>query len=545
MDHLRIASLASKRGDIQRRLSGEFYTPEPICRALVQSVLEVGAIFRSISDPFCGDGRLIVTWLKEMGQFHPLALRELKRIVLWDLHPDSVRSAAENVSAAMKAIGLNSGCTLISEACDTFKRPPAPNESFDLILTNPPWDLLKPDSRDAIDDETNSAYKEAIRRYSNEISESYPAAVSNRTKSMAGYDVNLARAGMLACLRLSAKSGAIGIVLPASLFADQASSPFRTEVFSNLHARRIDYFPAESRAFSGVDQPFVTVVGVTGSPSNEFCLSRRDEQLCVREQRSIRVNPLSPEPIPFVLGAAQVEITSWLQGSNPILRMLECDMRFGLWLGRELDETRISDCFGETGVPFLKGRQVLRFSIKQHDPPFINPQKKSIPRSVGEVRLAWRDVSRPNQQRRVHASLIPRGWVTGNSLGVGYFRYGEASNLLVLLAVLNSYVFELQVRARLHTPHVSLGALRECAVPFRAFEDPELRERVASAVRNCVLAPDSLDACVNLEVLVAKAYNVSLEQMAEILDAFPKVSILERDTLLSRSNWEPSLRRTS
>jgi len=214
------------------------------------------------------------------------------------------------------------------------------------------------------------------------------------------------------------------------------------------------------------------------------------------------------------------------------VRMLECDMRFGLWMGRELDETRIADCFGEKGIPFLKGRQVDRFAIRPHTPPKIRPAARRIPATVEEQRFAWRDVSRPNQKRRVQATVIPRGWVTGNSLGVGFFRYGDRSHLLAFLGVLSSFVFELQLRAKLHTPHVSLGVIRACCIPWEVFEDRRMRNSIAKAVEACLASPDSHAAEADVERRVARAYGISKDDFAGLLKAFPKISTLECKLLL-------------
>ena len=62
-------------------------------------------------------------------------------------------------------------------------------------------------------------------------------------------------------------------------------------------------------------------------------------------------------------------------------------------------------------------------------------------------------------------TIIPAGWVAGNSLHVAYYRDGDPVRLRALYAVLSSLVFEFQVRCRLATGHMSLGIVRSSRVP--------------------------------------------------------------------------------
>src|SRR6202012_20063 len=99
---------------------------------------------------------------------------------------------------------------------------------------------------------------------------------------------------------------------------------------------------------------------------------------------------------------------------------------------------------------------VRRYGVADQPSLYVDETRVKLPRSVDHPRLAWRDVSRPNQKRRVQATLIPSGWVTGNSLGVAYDREGNLNRLAALLAIFNSLVFEYQLRASLSTGHISL-----------------------------------------------------------------------------------------
>lgn len=531
MNHVEIAVEHSTRDDIGRRLAGQFYTPEWVCRLLAQSVLKAGIVPRTVGDPFCGDGRLVLHWLDEASNTAQSALEKLERVILWDYDTAAVTSARENVTAALKRAGI--ACRIESRVLDTFRTTKDRKGDFDVLLTNPPWDLLKPDSRDGITTKV-ADFKVALKHYARELSQLFPGASSERRKIMGGAQVNLARAGTLAAIDLLSEASLMGIVLPASIFADQASAPFRSEMFRRTNVLRMHYFPAEERAFTGVDQPFVVALCKGQGRTKSFSLLRGRE---AAETANIAADQTGVQPVPLVVTQAHVDLIRNIEHRHPLLRMLECDMRFGLWLGRELDETRIGETFSAvSGIPFLKGRQVDRFAIREHQPPRISPKARVIPETVKEHRFAWRDVSRPNQKRRIQAAIVPDGWVTGNSLGVGYFRYGDRRATHSLLAVLNSFVFELQLRAKLHTPHVSLGALRECCIPAPVLDDPELMSRLASLTEALIENPHR-NLETRIEVEVAKAYGLSRGQFGDVLSAFPKLTDMERDELVSRELW--------
>src|SRR5438105_15355075 len=108
---------------------------------------------------------------------------------------------------------------------------------------------------------------------------------------------------------------------------------------------------------------------------------------------------------------------------------------------------------------------IRRFGLLEKPSRFVSLSGPKIPVSASFCRLAWRDVARPNQTRRLHATLIPRNWVTGNSLNVAFFRDGNQQRLKALLAIMNSYVCEIKVRALLATAHISLGAVRRPHIP--------------------------------------------------------------------------------
>jgi len=133
----------------------------------------------------------------------------------------------------------------------------------------------------------------------------------------------------------------------------------------------------------------------------------------------------------------------------------------------------------------------------------------------------------------MHAAVVPGGVVTGNSLGVARVLTGSHVVIEALLGILNSLVFEFQLRSKLATAHVSKGSLREVPVPAAALRDAH----IANAVRQ-LLRSGSGSLSAKVEMLVARSYGLSKQEFAEILTAFPRLPNEERNNLLQFKYWK-------
>jgi|SRR5271157_826945 len=188
-----------------------------------------------------------------------------------------------------------------------------------------------------------------------------------------------------------------------------------------------------------------------------------------------------------------------------------------LWMGRELDETGYHSFVSNKGrFAFLKGRAVTRFSRIGSPTEFVKEDARAIPRSAHFSRVAWRDVSRRSQTRRMLATIIPAGAVTGNSLHVAYFMDGDQARLRALLGVLNSLAFEFQLRSRLGTGHVSLGSVRAVRVPD--LDDAAFVRTLSRLVQRVLSGEPSAE--FKIEAAVAEAYSLSERERAVLVNHF-------------------------
>ncbi len=254
IDHVELAEEFSTEVDgknLAKKNSGS-YTPEEIALPLIQQVLDAVKLKGRkgkvrIIDPFCGDGRLI-KWMIPY-------LKNLKcsfEIYLWDYDEEAVSRA----SSQIKDMGRKAGVTLnlYPRKKDSFAEFFEGSEnSFDIVITNPPWEVIKPRSKDLahVDKEKKIQYIASLKEFSNRLLRDFP--LSKPTKAYGGWGVNLARVGTELSARLAKKGGVIGIVTPSTIFADQNSHNLRKWLFENNNIKNINVYPAELKLFTGVD----------------------------------------------------------------------------------------------------------------------------------------------------------------------------------------------------------------------------------------------------------------------------------------------------
>jgi Alw26I/Eco31I/Esp3I family type II restriction m6 adenine DNA methyltransferase len=530
MKHLAVISQADTTTfngkSVQQRAAGRFYTHELIGHALTRRVAErvsSGSGSVSVIDPFAGDGRLIV-WLIPL-----LAARGVEHLdaALWDQDEDAVEKAVRAVTEAAATAGLSTHVN--AWAGDTFDRAAVERRRWDVVLTNPPWELLKPDRREMkmLPEELRDEYVAELKAFDQRLAREFP--LSQPSRRFAGWGTNLSRVGTEVALRLTAEGGVGGVVCPSSLLADSTTAALRRWLLERFALVDVAHYPAEARLFDGVDMPCCTFVAVRGAQQNGTRLTRIGASRRIIDEARVSLSRDWLEQreysIPIEYGANGMALLERLD-HHPRFATLEHLAPDGLWAGRELDETNRASFTLERGVhPFVRSRHVHR--LRRVAPPeeFVDTSLRKIPISAQRVRLVWRDISRPSQKRRVHASLLPAGCVTGNSVSVAYFRDGSQQRTLALLGLVSSLPFEFQVRSLLMTHHVSLSTLRCTRLPRL---DAHASALLAEATLACLEERPGAESA--LEVGAARAYGLGPEEWNGIVSHFG-LSAKERDGL--------------
>jgi len=338
--------------------------------------------------------------------------------------------------------------------------------------------------------------------------------LSQPTKKFGRWGTNLGRVGTELALKLIKKDGICGIVSPASLFNDQVSIPLREWIFNNHKILYLSYYPAELKLYGTADVSSVTAVFGCGETTDSFVIRLFDaEKKCTLKQLTpssfdyIKRNLYS---LPLESGFESIEILQYLETLPSVLSFYNSnDFRFT----RELDETRIAEKLLTSGnIVFAKGYMVDRYCFLG-DGLFVDEEKVDVPDSSQKWKIVWRDVSRNSQCRRMKATLLPPGHIAGNSLGIIYAEdEANIDELKLLLAVMNSMVFEFQARCLLVSNHVAAGIIKQIRIPRSMFDST-----IVGLVDRQLMGNDCSQ---ELEIRVAKLYGLSIEQFMSIVVAF-------------------------
>ena len=522
---------------LAERVAGRFYTPAQLADDLAEQMVAAfkkQSVTRIVAtDPFCGDGRLVVALLSAAARIPRLANAPWT-IELRDREEAPARSAAERVHAASARLGLDVETVVM--VGDTFAGDLSAR--FDLVITNPPWELLKPDTREikhlsAIGAER---YKRDLRDSSRVLDERFPDARGEG--AWGGWGTNLARCGWDLCMSITRKGGVTGIILPATIMGDQSSIGIRRKALTANNLVDVASYPSEARLFERVDQPVVALtMRVGGRTSSTGRIRSFDADRLPAGKETISLDPGQLEArgwtIPTGRRSGADELADRFIGL-PTLQSFEGEGASDLWLGRELDETRIVEkVTSGSRHPFVKGRMIGRHGVVERPTMSVRSDLCAGFHSAGRPRAVWRDVARATSKRRMIGTVIPAGWIAGNSLHVACYRDGDLRRTTALHALLSSLVVEAQVRNRLTTGHMSLGVVRQTRIPDL---DDDLIERL-STLANRVLEGGGVVAEQRLEVAVAKAYGLDRQDMARLLSDFPKLDESERSGLTNSKAW--------
>jgi len=502
------------------KLIGRFYTNELIYNALTESMLANFKVAQEVKiiDPFCGDGRLVRHFITEYLKSDKLKVTKKIMISLWDIDEDAIENARMNILSLSEqypslnvVIDVNIGDALVNAVSS--------NKKYDVCITNPPWCIMKPTSNDMKSlkvQGVENEYEQAIEEYGKLLQQLYCHSIP--AKRFGRWGINLSRCGAECAIQLLDANGICGIVVPASFYSDQVSESLRKLMFEDYDVKAIAYYPAELKLFGAVDQSSATVVLCNNNKKTvEFTSSvfdkNKNSSVNILDGASLDFMRVTQYAIPFGYDEEHFTIAKRLMNYEPLSAYP------GLKIGRELDETRIETKLADTGkIKFIKGFMVGRYSCMNEPLRFLNEEICDVPTSVVFERIAWRDVSRSSQKRRLQATILPAGTVTGNSLGIVYIPNASHEQLRFILAVMNSYVFEFQARRQLLTNHVPSGVLKKIPIPSIGMSD---MVKIASLVKMVMEANiGKIDIENEIECLIGLAYGLSLDEFLHIIGTF-------------------------
>ena len=495
---------------------------------------------------------------------------------------------------------------------------------FDGIVTNPPWEIFKPQAKEFCarhsdlvtkkkmtihDFEEEQAklmrdadicdawlgfksqfphqivYFRKARQFANQVSE-----VNGRK---VGADVNLYKVFLEQTFNLLKEGGQCGIVIPSGIYTDLGAKQLRQMLFEKTAVEGLFCFENRKEIFEGVDSrfKFVVLTFEKGGRTTDFpaAFMRHDvsELNAFPNAYSLRipltlVQRISPDSLSVPEFKTQIDIGV----ADKLLKfpfLNDGDKGWGLEIyGEELHMNRASHLFKNTPTktPLYEGGMIWQFDHQYERPQYWISEKeirasfleKRVKRTEGlktapkdmrndyeTFRLAFRKIASNTNERTLIVAIIPPGSVTGNSLSVHFpfyhdkDRYDQTrftdAELLLLTALLNSFVVDFSLRAKM-TTNLNTFFLYQLSIPrlpvsHAAFvpivkraaqlicNGPEFDVLIkqvstalklpASAVKGVKDSSARIQLRAELDALIAQLYGLSESEFAHILTTFPLV----------------------
>lgn len=520
--------LTLRGGRTARRRAGLFYTPDWMASRLSALLLTpwpaTGGRVPTVLDPACGSGKLLVACLERVVDHEqtavderPAVIRELipamlrgidtdrvsvalTRTALWML-ADPRRGPVEGLDEAIvagdslvgsvrgKQGGVRSGVSWKSLFPAGTE---AGAEGFDLVIANPPFEILK-----------GYARRRGLKRYVERIRNSgYQLALRG--------NLNTSRLFLERALQVLAPRGRLAFVLPFGFVMDRVAAPLRTHLLHNGWLRCLEYYPESARAFYDVGQSVVLLTAGKDALDTEGLQVRdgtgrspagrvRLEQIEALDAESL---PIPCVPVDALSTAARMHT------ANPARFEELATGRVG-----EVDQTffRAHMRSQQADALLVRGAHLGPYRVDlgtadAHE-RWLDPAGFERDKGGG----AWREhleVPRVVQTgivnmeagRRLVAAEVPAGVFLGNSVNywVAHERAGWDPELLrgYLLGLLNTTPLEWRFRVTSSNNNINLYEIRTLPVPrlseaFPADSIPgflEQAEGILRASRTSVLA---------------------------------------------------------
>lgn len=494
--------------------------------------------WRRIADLWCA------SWLAAGHSVPAEAFKALSDAILADggaLPPpiaDQYLRAAEEISQARRFFHWELECPEVFFAPDGTRLA---NGGFDAVLGNPPWDMIRADSRGNPGDNIARDDPSRVLRFTRDagIYTAQSDGHANCYQLFGERAVALTRAG-----------GRVGLVLPAGLAIDSGSASLRRYLLTRCDVDALVGFENHRGVFPiHRSIRFLLLTATAGRPTRSIaCRFGVDDPAdleSVGEEPAAAVPWFSvklPSPLLEQLSGDDLTIP-WLRApmdlaiaerAAALFPPLGSDGGWSARFGRELNATEDRHVFRDAGkgLPVVEGKQIEPFGVDLTSSRWsIREQDARARLRSGRYmrpRLAYRDVAGATNQLTLIAAMLPAGCVSTHTV---FCLRTPASprDQHLLCGLFNSFVVNYLVRMRVST-HVTTALVERLPVPTREHA-PGAACEIAALARVLARRRDPA-AAARLQARVAALYQLTIEEFAYVLSTFPLVPKTQREAAL-------------
>lgn len=400
-------------------------------------------------------------------------------------------------------------------------------DGFDAIITNPPWEIFKPQAKEFFATYSNLVTKKKmsikdfekekdklleekeIREAWLEYESSFPHVsqyfrssslyknqISVVNGKKAGTDINLYKLFTEQCYNLLRKDGYCGIVIPSGIYTDLGAKQLREMLFGQSKVTGLFCFENRKEIFEGVHRSFKFVVLSFEKGGHTVSFPAAFMRHEVSELDSFPENGAMDIKIDFVKRQSPDSLSVMEVKNEKELGIVEKMLKFPMlgedvpdsWtfkLNREFDMTNHSYLFktlpGKNRLPLYEGKMIHQFNHQFADGKYWIDEKEGRKAILGRqedlnqhidyqfYRLAHRAIARSTDSRTMIATIIPKNVYCGHSLNVS--SKNDSKILLYHTAFLNSFCFDYQLRS-IVSANLTMFFIYQVTVPRIKATDP-------------------------------------------------------------------------
>lgn len=404
-----------------------------------------------------------------------------------------------------------------------------PDGGFDVILGNPPWEMLRGEGM------ARAGLIAYVRG-------------SGQYRLQSDGHANLYQLFFERSLGLLGRQGRCGVILPAGFASDQGNAPLRRHLFDHTHIDTFTIVDNRDGVFPihrGLKFLLLTFLAQRQTTSVPLRSGVRSVEVLERVADTGADPEAVPVPralvervsgeslaVPEIRDGADLRIVSSIALSVPASSEPE---GWGVHFGRELNATEDRPHFNESGngMPVIEGKQLRAFRVDVNEARYwIVPRSAAslveAGRTFGRPRLAYRDVASAGNRMTLIAAIVPPQTLTTHTVFCLKEPLDEEAQQF-LCGVLNSYVANYLIRMRVST-HVTTAIVARLPAPRPPRTDPRFGRVVRCARR--LAAEDDGDRLAELNAAVASLYGIGRSELEHVLETFPLVPIAERTAAL-------------